>query len=215
MGGVAIFVNGALGDVSTRFTRQAQTYAEVERFGRVVAGAVLVALGQEVSVHDVVLESRVDRIELKPRDPRRFEDPATRADELRTELSKLQAQGETSHGKIRQVITALQGAESAIKLAEALATVKTIPIALQRFQVWPGMDFFAVPAELFADSASRLRDRLPGRTVRLIGPANGYIGYVPSAEAYDDGGYEVDCALVDRGSAEEVVDRTVAMLNDA
>ncbi len=45
-GAVALFTNGAFGDVSTRFTRRGQTFRETERLGTILAAEVLKTLEQ-------------------------------------------------------------------------------------------------------------------------------------------------------------------------
>ncbi len=213
LGGIAMYVNGALGDVSTRFTRRSQTYLEVERLGRILAGAVLVALGRAAKLDSVVLRSTVTPVDLAPKDSYWFGDPEQRAAKLREELVRLQ--DVASHGEIRQIATALQGAESASKLAVKLQRVASVGIMLQRLQITPSIDFLAVPAEMFAASASALHANLPERTVCLVGPANGYVGYIPTAEDYEIGGYEIDSALVDRGSAELIIARALDILQNS
>ncbi|HLW49202.1 MAG TPA: hypothetical protein VKW09_15745 [bacterium] len=48
----------------------------------------------------------------------------------------------------------------------------------------------ALPGEFFAESGLRLRDRSPFPHTVVIGYANGCLGYVPPASAFEEGGYE-------------------------
>jgi hypothetical protein len=48
----------------------------------------------------------------------------------------------------------------------------------------------ALPGEFFAESGQRLRDRSPFPYTVVIGYANGCLGYVPPASAFEEGGYE-------------------------
>jgi hypothetical protein len=49
-----------------------------------------------------------------------------------------------------------------------------------------------VPGELFVEYQLELRRRLAPRKVLLIGYANGWPGYIPTREAFAEGGYGVD-----------------------
>lgn len=49
-----------------------------------------------------------------------------------------------------------------------------------------------VPGELFVEYQLRLKAALAPTPVLLIGYANGWPGYIPTTQAYDDGGYGVD-----------------------
>ena len=48
----------------------------------------------------------------------------------------------------------------------------------------------ALPGEFFVESGQRLRDRSPCPVTVVIGYANGCLGYVPPAPAFEEGGYE-------------------------
>ncbi|HKX19132.1 MAG TPA: hypothetical protein VJT33_14060 [bacterium] len=48
----------------------------------------------------------------------------------------------------------------------------------------------ALPGEFFVESGQRLRDRSPFPITVVIGYANGCLGYVPPASAFEEGGYE-------------------------
>jgi neutral ceramidase len=47
-----------------------------------------------------------------------------------------------------------------------------------------------VPFEVFVEFGLLLRDMFPGRLVKVVSPANGYFGYLPTAVAFAEGGYE-------------------------
>ena len=75
-----------------------------------------------------------------------------------------------------------------------------------------------VSAEVFSRLADELR-AATGGSVYVVGCANGLFGYLPTAEAYDEGGYETDTAFVyydsyrpKRGTFEAVRDRLAEMI---
>jgi hypothetical protein len=78
-----------------------------------------------------------------------------------------------------------------------------------------------VNAEPFSRLADDLREATGRRDVYVVGCANGLFGYLPTAEAYDEGGYETDSAFVyynsfrpRKGTFEAVRDRLAEMIGD-
>jgi neutral ceramidase len=193
-GGVALFLNGALGDVSTRFTRREQSYAEVRRFGRILGGAVLGALGNAVPLEEPSVDAREVVVELPPR-------PEEWNDRIATRVAELSAA--KSHGERRQLLTAKEGLESAVRAGATIAQLPSVPLRVQRLAFGPELTLLGVPGEPFTSFAELVREHA-GEATRVVAPANGYPGYLPDREAYDAGGYEVGCSLLDRGAAEEL-----------
>lgn len=64
-----------------------------------------------------------------------------------------------------------------------------LPIELQGVRINDAA-FIAVPAEVFVEIGLCLKQRAPHR-IFIVGIANGYIGYLATAAAHADGGYEV------------------------
>ena len=208
VGGVALFLNGALGDVSTRFSRVGHGYPELRRFGRLLGGAALTAHATAVPVPPH-LAARTAAIELPPKGMRWVADAAARRDRLAGELHRAESDG-TPHGRQRQLKTALQGARIALELGPRLAALQSIPAEVQWLQLAPGLELFAFPAELFSGLAARASAARPGRTLLCVGPANGYLGYIPTEDVFDLGGYEADTCGVERGAGEALIEFALA-----
>jgi neutral ceramidase len=78
--------------------------------------------------------------------------------------------------------------------------------------------WLCINAEIFSRLGDDLR-RLTGASVYVVGYANGLIGYVPTSEAYAEGGYETDSAFVfyggvrpRQGGFELIRDRAVDLI---
>ncbi len=70
------------------------------------------------------------------------------------------------------------------------------------------------PGEVFCDLGMEVKQRSPFRPTHTIGYANGWIGYVPTPEAFEEGGYEADSAahLADNAGL-VLVEQSLDLLN--
>jgi len=62
-------------------------------------------------------------------------------------------------------------------------------LAVTAWQMGP-LVFCFVAAEVFAETAVHVRDALPDRDIHIVGYASPLVGYLPTDEAIDEGGYE-------------------------
>jgi neutral ceramidase len=204
---VALFLNGALGDISTRFTRRDQTYDEVQRFGRMLADDVLDLIAKATLVQPA-LRSAEKVVDLPPLSRGWRSNVQRRVEELA-------AAGDESPGAARQLSTAREGAESAASAADAIDALEVVPIGLQALWLTPELALCAVPGELFSAAGAAIDAAVPDADVRVVTPANGYLGYLPTRDIYEAGGYEVGCSLVDHGAAESLSDAAIELLMTA
>ena len=49
---------------------------------------------------------------------------------------------------------------------------------------------WSAPVEMFCEIATAVRDRSPFTNTFFFGYTNGWIGYLPTSEAFEEGGYE-------------------------
>jgi hypothetical protein len=180
---VVLFVNGAAGDVSTRFTRRAQNAGELARVGATLATAAVQALQYAVPLAGPIRYGQtvvqLPRRARRPHDERVFTDGAEREGEPSSLLSS---------GRRRVAETRAQGAA----MLEALAQVpdEAIPAELQ-IEAWAVGDIVlvAVPGELFAALGRRIEAASADQTV-ILGYANGYVGYLTDIPAHESQTYE-------------------------
>ncbi|MCJ7750322.1 MAG: neutral/alkaline non-lysosomal ceramidase N-terminal domain-containing protein [Armatimonadetes bacterium] len=84
---------------------------------------------------------------------------------------------------------------------------------VQALKVGP-VAFLGWPGEIFCDFGIQVKQQAPFRPTYTIGYANGAIGYVPTPEAFAEGGYEADAAahLADDAGL-VLVEQSLEMLN--
>lgn len=195
---VALFVNGAAGDVSTRFTRQSQDMSEVERVGRGVALAAIRALDDARPLAPEIELARVS-VTLTPRS----------LDDL-----SVVGSGPSSGDSVaerRKAETRAQGAMLLERLAQAG------PDAIRHafdVPVWRlgELRLVGIPGELFASLGARI-GASASEPVLVLGYANGYVGYLVDSAAEEAGTYEALASPFARGSGDLVVGGAVGALS--
>jgi hypothetical protein len=74
--------------------------------------------------------------------------------------------------------------------------------------------FIGIPGELFVEFGLELKANQNFAHTFVAGYCNDLIGYIPTSEAYAQGGYEVESARVAPGSGETIVAAALAALAD-
>ncbi len=172
---ICLYLNGAAGNVSTRFTRRDQSFDEVEHLGGLLGQRVVALLEQSVEAKQPVVPGKFiawdyRNVELPFRT---FEDVATRS---------LSPTGNMRIDRTRAEGTAIQR-----QLRQTFAGRTTQPATLNVLQIGPWKLAF-VPGEPFNDLALAVGEASPFALV--VGYANDYLGYFPTRSAIDDQTYE-------------------------
>ena len=181
-GGRALFVNGACGDVNPRVANG--SFADVECLGQELGRAVLEGRDAAAPIDASALHWAHERLDLPLRPlPSRWH---AEAEKLKWHLRARLARG---------------GEVSKAQFEWAVAMRKWVRAGAERTRVQPfeiqalalgELVLLGVEGELFARYQLDL-EAAHGPAV-LCGLANGCIGYVPTADEYARGGYEIDLA---------------------
>lgn len=86
-----------------------------------------------------------------------------------------------------------------------------LPFRLQVATIGPAA-VVAMPGETFMELGLELRQGTGAPVTFVVGYSNEAISYVPTREAYPEGGYEVDVAQVAAGAGEKLVQEALALL---
>ncbi len=165
---VPLFMNGAAGNLSTRFQRRDQSFAEVERLGNRLADRVIELLA-DASEDAPALESVCDSVAL----PLRLFPTAAR---------QIEASGNTRIDTVRA-----QGATIEATLQRALAGRTSPSAEICALQVGSRI-LLTVPGEAFNDLAVDLHHE--SAEALIVGYTNDYLGYFPTQSAIDEATYE-------------------------
>ena len=203
-----LYANGAAGDLSTRFTRQSQTYAEVNRLGSLLAKGASHATASALPIQEPLRRATVEiHLSRKP-DP--GPNATTVATRLRAEADRVLASDASPAAK-RQAFTRAQGAE----LAAAMNGATGIP-ETARITAWSlgELAIVAIPGELFTSLGREIEQGSPFATTLIVGYANGHVGYLVDRHAEVSGTYEALASPYTPEAGEAIVHGAIRILRD-
>jgi hypothetical protein len=209
---VFMYTDGASGDISTRFTRRDQSFAEVKRMGRILAGEALKVM-QLIETHErASLGGRTAAVRL----PYRAFPPADRArqevERLRAELENLKAAG-AAHGDIRVATTRLEGAVAQVELAKAFAGRTHHETEVQALRVGD-LALVGMPGEPFTRTVLQIKAQSPYHLTAVCSYSNDESGYFPDAISIEQGTYEALISPYGAEVAERLRDTALSVLGN-
>ncbi len=207
----AIYLNGCCGDVNpftptTRmdrpYDRRGATYEEVLWFGEVVALEAIKALrlGEALHLHNDMIDYRVRNIELKVRDLPRPED-----------IGKLIAEAEKRGDRYE-----VWRLKRLIRLSRELGPRRSIVVPIAALKIGKAIAMVFLPAEVFVEHQLYIKSKSPFKYTIVSCYFNCYWGYIPTREAFDEGGYEVELpvSIVKPGEGEKLRDEVLTLLQE-
>lgn len=193
---LAVFLNGAAGDISTRFTRRESSFGECARMGRMAAQQILKLIGGAAFVQPDPLVGISDTVIICARQTEPMETARKRLEEVtaRWQEAKNQGVGGTT---LRMLKSYVEGAGVNLEFAQTMGGIQQLHLPVTAFR-FGGQRFITVPAELYSTL-------LPENTAAIC-YANGYYRYIADRKAYDDGHYEALAAIAAPGEGEKLME---------
>lgn len=199
-GGFAMFVNGTQGNISMGHSSElsaigvvtpGRTFARAAELGHLLAEATQQTL-DSIKVDDDPL---LAAISIKAALPlKTYPDATVTLQALRKAEANLNTllsnngdnMDEVRKAKSDQLYASINDfyARETSKFTDGM-----LPLEVQGIRINDAL-FVAVPAEVFVEIGLRLK-QTASHTLFIVGIANGYIGYLPTQEAHEVGGYEV------------------------
>ena len=194
LGGVAIYTQGACGDITIH--RSGPPFEEVLRVGRVLGAEIIKVAEQIVPVDDAPLFSEFLPVDVEPRDVPTLEEAQANVDARTAAYEAAQ-----SDGTPKYILDNLKREVNAAGTTMAVARGVANNAALLDYgthtstQVLRIGDMIAVaiPGEMFVEYQLEIKQRIrqdTGKSAIVIGYANDYIGYIITPRANETGGYE-------------------------
>ena len=212
---IALFAQGCCGDINSE---PRGNFEVAEQQGRAVAEAALEALPIAEPLMKPVVDSASVVLDIPLDDPPGVEVArAALADAER----QLAVNAETDSAGMRNTRLGLvDWAGRVLALAEQGATGLTQPFEVQALRVGE-LAMVGLPGEVFVEYQLQIEECSPFEHTFVFAYTNGNWGYFPTADAYPDGGYEVEAAVKYYGTTmftpeceRVIVEGACALLND-
>jgi hypothetical protein len=186
---VCLYLNGAAGNISTRFFRRESSFQEVTRLGTQVGDCVL-ALLKKAAIMPGDLDYASYQIDL----PFRAFPPARSLESTgQTRIDTTRAEGATLERQLAQVFA-----------GRATQHAQIVTLQLGSWKL------LGVPGEAFSDLALAVRMRSDNALV--VGYTNDYLGYFPTRTAVDQATYEALSSPYDHRAHERLEQYLTALL---
>ncbi|HEY4021840.1 MAG TPA: hypothetical protein VGM75_24360 [Pseudonocardiaceae bacterium] len=211
---VLAFLQGAAGDVSTRFTRRAQDFAEMRRQGGILAGAVLRGAleAEPANVPQAIPAVHRATVAVPTRTlPTEAEAAAQLASAEQAWQAERERGGDSPRARIAR--TRYEGAMlQSGQVASGLPGHLDLPISVVAFG---DLAWVHLPVEPFTCYASTIRNASPFAHTRIIGYTDGYFGYLADSAAHDEAVYEATSSPFDPNGASVLVNAVHELLRKA
>ncbi len=199
LGGTAMFVNGAQGTMDIDGLKD-RDWPGVDRVGRALVAAVKSTTSAIAPRAGAALYMGAINYTIPPR---RISDG---------EKAWAENVMAGTGGTIRPVCDGV-GDDYKASLLLKLREIQDQPVAMEQNCI--AIDdcaFISFPGELFTEIGMQIKAASPFKHTAIIGLANGYVGYVPTREAIEQGGYEPDVRRVDDSAGDIVMEQSLALL---
>lgn len=128
----------------------------------------------------------------------------------------------------REIVALRETNASDEEMSKRTYRMKRLGMALRRSQTFYGMKhapieahfirigdtvLIGIPLEPFAKTAMTIREKSPFAYTLFSGYSNGYDGYLPAADDYPAGGYEVDNTAFSAEAADQLIEQVLTILH--
>jgi neutral ceramidase len=214
---ISIFIQGATGNIDPR---SRGNFEVAEQFGREMGRAAFAALEHAHSIADATVAARRITLNLKLKD-NSADLTIARACAEQTQASLDNHRGGDGYQlkRLRDHHAQSLAALGALELIEE-QNRRDRRVDLDRRELTTAMTIVSVgniaivgiPGELFVELGLKLKSNPHFAHTLVAGYCNDLIGYIPTRDAYPQGGYEVETARVAAGSGETIVDTALSAL---
>lgn len=194
LGGVAIYTQGACGDITVH--RSGPPFEEVKRVGRVLGGEIVKVAEQIRATEDNTLFSEYRPVKVEPRDVPSLDEAQANIDARTKAYADAQENG-TPDYILKNLQREVNAANTTMAVARGVAENENLldystRTSTQVIQIGP-MVAVAIPGEMFVEYQLEIKRRIQQDVEKpaiVIGYANDYVGYIITPRAHETGGYE-------------------------
>ncbi len=211
LGGIGLLLNGAEGNLNVFGHLRERTHEDEERLGGLLAEGIMRISRKAQTVPEPLVETSSEWLDLPLRQLPSRQEVNAELERRRNRLQRLTDSDADSEDiwKAQRELSHMEELDYAMR--------RGLPdrarLELQALRLGPAL-LLGVPGELFVECGLEIKKRSPFADTWVVGPCNGYVGYIPTRESFAQGGYEVNPALTSRvapESGELVVEALVAL----
>ncbi|MEA5026460.1 MAG: neutral/alkaline non-lysosomal ceramidase N-terminal domain-containing protein [Erysipelotrichaceae bacterium] len=196
-----MFLNGSAGDISTRFTRQASSFAEIEAKGKALASLIRTA-AEQISfkpITDIQIEHAQFPVQLKEIPDLNAIRQAMHDQELVVEKAK---RDQLDPKEIRVLYSVVEGYSAVLSGVAVLTQLQNLTI-LVTFMKINDKILIGVPVELFSKLSNKYREQ--DNRLHYISYCNGYYMYLTNEVAFEKNYYESGTTIFAKGEGERLM----------
>jgi hypothetical protein len=205
-------IGTTLGLEASRVAYGIETLPRRERFIRVMpSGAPIVLYEDEPYEPEPPILQIVQRtMQLPARQSRPPNELKAEANVMVAEMNRLRREG--TEEEIRLATAKATQAGWRVENARLCYGKTTIPWEMQCIRIG-SIVLLSVAGEPFIETANRIVAESPFEHTLFSGYSNGGFGYIPTREAYNEGGYEVEASPFSPDAADVVVEEGIRLLH--
>jgi hypothetical protein len=186
---VALFAQGCCGNINSD---PRGTFEIAKQQGRAIADAVLSVTGSLTPVQDGPVTSASIVLQLPLQDPPPVEEAQAALKAAECDLTA--GEGVDNYGVRESREGMVDWARRILGLSIRGARNLTRPFEVQALRIGE-VAMVGLPGEVFVEYQRQIKAGSPFAHTLVLAYTNGNIGYVPTAAAFPEGGYEVDGAI--------------------
>ena len=209
-----LFLNGAAGNINIGYSADAsalgevfdfRTYAKAAEVGEKLGTAVIRGLDAVDWVDDAIVEVRNSEVPLPLKElPSLTQLDGEIAKKAQTiEQLRLQGTNPKEVGKVELEKIYLECLRDSV-LRRGIDGHTELAMPIQALRVGPAV-LVAIPGELFVELGLGIKQSRKDLQVFVAGYANGSWGYLPTSDAFGQGGYEVETSVFNESMGEALV----------
>ncbi len=221
-GTIAIFTNGASGDINTGHSADlsalgypipGRTFERAGQLGTMLAGEGLKTLGRVEVKSEAIVTAKRKILSLKLKALPTLEEVQNDLKKKQAVLDRVLAEKAAEETIIKAKVNKLYAEllrETVAHQAKA-PEANSIKIELQALRIGD-CALLTFPGELFVEIGLHIKKESPFEQTYILGYTNGYIGYLPTVEAFQEGGYEAAASRFTPESVKIIENESIELL---
>ncbi len=201
---MSVFINGAAGDISTRFTRRESSFEECNRLAKLIKDKINQLISGEKYELPTQLKGKQEIITLCARKVESETDAKKRLEKLNDDL-KTAVQAKKDEKTLRILRSYVEGAGTNLKFAQSMKNIKLLHLSVTAF-IFAGIKFISLPAELFSSLTPN------DENIVFLCYSNGYYRYICDEDAYSKNYYEALGSIIEKGEGEKFINKAINVL---